>query len=308
MSGAFRCGAIAFGIEPEITIKLAQRHARIYEVAIAYHGRTYEEGKKIGIRDALKAFLVIWRYWLVRDIYSDGDASLTATPGFWTHWRRRPISTHGWPTRYGHPWARAFSNSGRALATSHGGFRHAGGAMSPAISTPNTSPACARDSRTVPTWKCGIAIWRSRRISRPSQASSIPWSASMWWNTSRTTGWLWQISRPRSRRGGRAIVLVPQGQSIFGTLDVVLGHHRRYSDDALRQKMEGAGLHVETILKFNRVTRPAWFLNGKILKKTTFGRFQVWLFDHLVWLWRRVDTLLPWPPISLIAVGRKPLR
>ena len=60
--------------------------------------------------------------------------------------------------------------------------------------------------------------------------------------------------------------------------------------------MEDAGLQVETILKFNRVTRPAWFFNGKILKKRTFGRFQLWVFDHLVWLWRRLDPLLPWPP------------
>ena len=44
-----------FGFEPEITIKLAQRQAYIYETPISYHGRTYEEGKKIGLRDAFKA-------------------------------------------------------------------------------------------------------------------------------------------------------------------------------------------------------------------------------------------------------------
>src|SRR6478609_10252808 len=44
-----------FGIEPEITIKLAQRQARIYETPVTYHGRTYEEGKKIGFKDGLQA-------------------------------------------------------------------------------------------------------------------------------------------------------------------------------------------------------------------------------------------------------------
>ena len=51
-----------FGCEPEITAKLAQRGARFYEVGVSYHGRTYEEGKKIGFRDALRAFYVILKY------------------------------------------------------------------------------------------------------------------------------------------------------------------------------------------------------------------------------------------------------
>ena len=48
-----------FGFEPEITMKCAKRRLRIYEVPISYHGRTYEEGKKIGWKDGVKALLVI---------------------------------------------------------------------------------------------------------------------------------------------------------------------------------------------------------------------------------------------------------
>src|SRR4051794_33747740 len=55
-----------FGFEPEITAKLAQRRARIYEVGISYFGRTYSEGKKIGWRDGVRAFFVILRYNLLR--------------------------------------------------------------------------------------------------------------------------------------------------------------------------------------------------------------------------------------------------
>jgi hypothetical protein len=51
-----------FGIEPEVTAKVARRKARVYEVAISYSGRTYEEGKKIGWRDGLKALWCILRY------------------------------------------------------------------------------------------------------------------------------------------------------------------------------------------------------------------------------------------------------
>ena len=51
-----------FGVEPEITAKLAKKKCRFYEVGIAYHGRTYEEGKKIGWKDGLRAVYCIVRY------------------------------------------------------------------------------------------------------------------------------------------------------------------------------------------------------------------------------------------------------
>jgi len=51
-----------FGIEPEITCKVARLRARVYEIPISYNGRTYAEGKKIGFKDALQAVWVILRY------------------------------------------------------------------------------------------------------------------------------------------------------------------------------------------------------------------------------------------------------
>ncbi len=55
-----------FGIEPEITAKLARTGCRIYEVGISYAGRTYDEGKKIGWRDGLRAIWCILKYNLRR--------------------------------------------------------------------------------------------------------------------------------------------------------------------------------------------------------------------------------------------------
>lgn len=52
----------SFGIEPEITAKVAKAKARVYEVGISYHGRTYEEGKKIGPVDAVEALFAIIKY------------------------------------------------------------------------------------------------------------------------------------------------------------------------------------------------------------------------------------------------------
>ena len=55
-----------FGFEPEITMKLAKKQCRFYEVPIAYHGRTYEEGKKITWKDGLAAL-----YYMIRFRFSD---------------------------------------------------------------------------------------------------------------------------------------------------------------------------------------------------------------------------------------------
>ncbi len=51
-----------FGFEPEITAKIARKRVRIYEVGISYYGRTYEEGKKIGWKDGLRAVWCILKY------------------------------------------------------------------------------------------------------------------------------------------------------------------------------------------------------------------------------------------------------
>jgi hypothetical protein len=51
-----------FGVEPEIVAKLAKLKCRIFEVAISYYGRTYEEGKKIAWRDGFRALHAIIKY------------------------------------------------------------------------------------------------------------------------------------------------------------------------------------------------------------------------------------------------------
>src|SRR5262245_44975130 len=51
-----------FGFEPEITVKLAKKGCRFYEVPISYHGRTYEEGKKITWKDGVAALYCMIRF------------------------------------------------------------------------------------------------------------------------------------------------------------------------------------------------------------------------------------------------------
>jgi len=84
-----------FGIEPEITAKIAKRGCSIYEVPISYHGRSYAEGKKIGWKDGVSALRVILKYWLLDDCYEERYAhqflaDLTKARRF-NHWHAQTI-------------------------------------------------------------------------------------------------------------------------------------------------------------------------------------------------------------------------
>jgi glycosyltransferase involved in cell wall biosynthesis len=68
-----------FGFEPEITVKVARRRLRIYEVGISYSGRTYEEGKKIGWKDGVRALYCLLKYSLKETGVSAEAAKATAT-------------------------------------------------------------------------------------------------------------------------------------------------------------------------------------------------------------------------------------
>ena len=105
--------------------------------------------------------------------------------------------------------------------------------------------------------------------------------------------------------GGRAIILVPCGPGLYGTLDEVLGHFRRYTREQLVGVAEQAGFRVEQVLKFNRPGVPAWWLNGRILHRKTFGLGQIRMLNFLTPVFRLVDSWLPLPPLSIIAILRK---
>src|SRR5262249_21343101 len=87
-----------FGFEPEIAMKSAKRKFRIYEVPISYHGRTYEEGKKIGWKDGIKALAVVFKFWLIDDLYATPYGrgvlnNLTGTPQYLS-WLAHTLRPH----------------------------------------------------------------------------------------------------------------------------------------------------------------------------------------------------------------------
>ena len=63
---------------------------------------------------------------------------------------------------------------------------------------------------------------------------------------------------------------------------------------------------MEKAHQFNRAGAPPWWAYGKILGSGRISKPVLKLFDKTVWIWRRLDRLMPWPGLSLIVVARKP--
>ena len=91
-------------------------------------------------------------------------------------------------------------------------------------------------------------------------------------------------------------------------LDEVLGHVRRYEQEELSERLVDSGFRIEEQFSFNRITVPGWFINGRVLRRQRFGKIQLKIFDSTIWLWRRLDRILPWKGISLIANRPEALR
>lgn len=288
-----------FGIEPEITIKFAKRQASIYEVPISYYGRTYEEGKKIGFRDAVNALWVILRCYFTQDIYLDGGARILDTLAATTRFNR-------WMADTVRPWVQSpvleigagMGNMTRHLAPGRKRYmatdldeEHLARLRSRFRARPNIGagkcdlcrPEDFRDFAG--QFETVVCLNVLEHVPDPVTAVKNIYSA--------------------LKPGGRAIILVPQDQAIYGTLDKVLGHYLRYSEKQLCELMERAGFRIQKTIHFNRVTRPGWYWNGRVLKRETFGRMQLRVFDRLVPFWRQVDGFLPWPSVSIIAIGIK---
>ncbi|NEQ95209.1 MAG: class I SAM-dependent methyltransferase [Cyanothece sp. SIO2G6] len=105
---------------------------------------------------------------------------------------------------------------------------------------------------------------------------------------------------------GFLIIKVPALQSLYGAMDEVIGHHRRYSQQTLNAALTQAGFGPSRLWYFNIAGIPGWWLNGSLLKRTTPPSSQVGLFDQVVPVLRAIESAVK-PPVglSLFAIARK---
>lgn len=289
-----------FGIEPELTIKLAKRQARFYEVPIAYEGRTYEEGKKVGLWDALEAVAVICRTGLTADLYQDHGAEIldafSVAPRF-NRWMADTIRP--FVGRKVLEIGCGIGNLTRQFASRRERY------VASDIDTEHLFRLQSRlhHNTRLEVRRCDLSVEADFEPFRESMDTVI--CLNVLEHMEHDVACLRNIYSTLEA-GGRAVVLVPCGPALYGQLDVVLGHYRRYTEGELRRVTEEAGFHCERIVEFNRASTPGWFVASRLLRRSRIARLQIRIFDRLVWLWRRIDRFFPWPPTSLIVVAVKP--
>ncbi len=289
-----------FGFEPEIVMKSAKRKLRIYEVPISYHGRTYEEGKKIGWKDGVKALGVVLKFWLIDDLYATpyGRAflnNLTGTPQYLS-WLARVLRPFLGDTvleagaGIGNISARLMSRRLLYVAGEKDPlYLHA--LRNRFLRTPNVrvrqlDPECAADFQGLEeSFDTVLCVNVLEYVSDPAA----------------TVMTLERTLKP----GGVLIVLVPQGRGLYGSLDRAMGHKRRFQRDEAIRLMQEAGLKVEKLRSLNKISAPSWWLYSRVLGTSHIGKLALKLFDKTVWIWRRIDGALPWRGLSLILVARK---
>jgi SAM-dependent methyltransferase len=289
-----------FRLEPELTFKLAKRGARVFEVPISYSGRTYNEGKKIGFRDALLALGAMLHWWIIDDIYAPDEYGFQIL-----HVMAGAPNVNAWMADAMRPYVGA-----RVLELGAGI-----GNM--------TAQMVPRDRYTASdinedylgylrSYAVGKPYLDVRRVDVTDEKDFAELAGR--YDTVLCVNMLEHVEDDagalRSMRsvlepGGRVVLLVPQDPRLFGTLDEAVEHVRRYTRESLRDVVEREGFELETMFDFNRFTVPGWWLNGRLLKRRHFSRIQLKLMNSLAWLIRRLDRVLPWQGVSLIAVARK---
>jgi SAM-dependent methyltransferase len=288
-----------FGLEPEVTSKLAKRDCIVYEVPITYRGRSYDEGKKITWRDGVKALYVILKFWLIDDCFAEPFG-------------RHALMTMGAARHYARFQAdRARPHLGDTVLEIGSGIgmlaRHLCGARD--YTATDLDPFCLGFLRQRFEGREGF------HVQKLDAASAEDWArfAGEGIDTVAAFNVLEHLEDDAAvvarahellPTGGRLVLIVPQRPGLYSRLDEQLGHKRRYDELALRALLARAGFEVEKTQGLNWLGLAGWILNGKLLRRRRLGRLQLKIFDTLVPL-LRLTSWLPLPGLSLLAVARK---
>jgi SAM-dependent methyltransferase len=290
-----------FRFEVEVTFKLAKRRARIFEVPIRYSPRSYEEGKKIRARDGALAVAAMLKYTLLDDIFAEDEygshilARLQSARRF-NKWMGDTLRPHVGDrvleigAGIGTLTSQFIPRDAYCASDVNPHYLHylkAFAAGKPYLSVARVDAGRPEDFRELAgTFDTVLMINVLEHVPDPRVALQN----------------VFQALAP----GGRAIILVPQHPWLHNTLDVALEHRERYTASGLKLSLEEAGFSVPTLLDFNRVSVPSWWLNGSVLKRRHFTRLQLKALELAMPALRRTDGLWPWKGLSVIGIGVKP--
>lgn len=295
-----RLQANSFTIEPEITARLAQWGARLYEVPISYRGRKRHEGKKICATDGVKAICAMLklRFWDTRFTWHTGMYVLRSVEKAqrYNRWMVDRIGKY----------------LGNRVAEAGAGL----GNMSHMLADCEHLLLVDHDPIYVAYLEDAFHSKGNVRVLQSDLNS--PGFEQAWQKDELDTVFcsnvlehlgpheqIMESFHRALRPDGHCIIIVPAEPKLYNGLDTSLGHHRRYEESELRRVMEQAGfdiVHSEQVCKLGAL---AWFVNGKILRRRRLTPRQMLLFDRLWPYMQRLDRFLPWRGMSLIMVGKK---
>jgi glycosyltransferase involved in cell wall biosynthesis len=282
-----------FRFDVEMPLKLAKRRARIFEVPIRYLPRTVQEGKKIRALDGLLCLMAMVRFSVVEDLYEDNQYGARA--------RRFNIWTADTVRQY----------VGDRVLEIGAGIGNLTNQFIPR-ELYVASDVDANYLHYLRSYSIGKPYLRVMKIDAGNREHfselQSQFDTVLMLNVlehladeQEALRNIWSALKP----GGRAVILVPNHPSLYGTLDEVIGHRKRYSVDKLREALVAAGFRVEKIFDFNRISVPGWWFNGKILRRKRVSRVQLKFMELTMPLLKRIDPLWPWSGNSLIALGVK---
>src|SRR5438874_3531027 len=288
-----------FGIEPEITAKVAKRGYRVFEVPISYYGRDYWEGKKINWKDGFSAIWTILKYGLFDDPESEpptyqtiGRLDRLRRYNKWIWERVQPFvgqrvlevgAGSGTMTRflYGRELIVTTDKERPYIDRLRNAFRRRPGIIVERLDLDND------DALDLSRYAFDTVLCINVLEHTADDAAALRRAN--------------QLLQP----GGRIVVFVPAGKDLYGSLDRGVGHQRRYEKDELMEKLRQAEFEVEEVAFQNEIARLAWWLNSRVLNRQGLPSAQSRIFDRLVPMLKTLEGDRPSSGLSLIAVGRK---
>ncbi len=289
-----------FGMEPEITAKIAKRDCSVFEVPISYYGRSYAEGKKIGWKDGVQAIYTILKYWLIDDCYSDE----------YTHSLQRRASSGRrfcrWLVESAVPFignrtleiGAGIGNITRMLPKKE--------KLTVTDSNPELVDALKQvyaDNELVDVTALDITAegvvneFADKNIDTIVMLSGVQSYEDDQAALDNAAGIL--------KSGGRLLLQVPVGKSLFGSLDQEEAFLRRYSVREIKEKLQKAGFEVERCNGMNSIFRPVWYLNSVVLKRKQIPLLQLKLLDTAIIFWKHIERFLPFRGLSVLIVAKK---
>jgi glycosyltransferase involved in cell wall biosynthesis len=290
-----------FGVEPEITCKVARMRVRIYEVPISYNGRTYEEGKKIGLKDAFQAVWTILKYFRWEAPESDVGAITLRRMGElsvynrWLHdrfeaWLGSRVlevgSGVGNQTRF-------FADKERVVASD----------IEPHYVRELLNRFEKQSNVRVASFRFPLTAEDHADLERERIDTIV--CLNVLEHIEDDAGTLADflgVLQP----GGHLALLVPALPALYGTLDENLRHYRRYEKGALATLVARAGFAVEMVRYLNRPGVLGWWLNSRVLKRRVLPKRQLGAFKWVMPLLRAEEKTEPSFGMSLLVLARKP--